>query len=460
MKESVVTKQLIKGLGSKQNIERMESKEFTLSVIVSEISKVNLETLQSLTEVDKIELANHTFTIELTQEAQTIVNEMNEIVAVEEAEESVEETKKKSIGTAIIGAISGIFSPILAALAGAGILQGITILLTEFGIVMEGTFEHTVLATVSDAVFFFLPMLLAFSTAKVFGANPYLSVVLAGILLHPDMVSMMTNNESIPFFGLTIRSARYPNSVIPIILIVWAQSYLEKAIKRFVPKSLNMIVAPILVLLIGSIIGLVFLGPLGTIIGDGMAAFIGVLNNYVPWLVPIVMGALAPFIIMAGIHYSLFPVVTLSLAQLGYDNVMIPGMLASNLALAGVSVAVALKTKRGQYKSYAFSSALTASMGVSQPAIYGIGLLLKKPLYAGIIGGAVGGIYAGIVDLKAFAFANPGLAALPVFINEGNNLMHAVITMVIAFVVGFAATWFLGFEEPTEEEMAKGIQGQ
>ena len=158
---------------------------------------------------------------------------------------------------------------------------------------------------------------------------------------------------------------------------------------------------------------------------------------------------------MGGVHYSLFPAATLSLAELGYETILGPGMLAANMAHAGVSLAVALKTKKDAYRSYSISAALTATMGVSQPALYGIELILKRPLYAAILGGGIGGLYAGIFNVRAFAFANPSLPALPVYLDGGNNLIHAIMMMLVAFVAGFILTWLFGFDEPSDEVVAQ-----
>lgn len=374
----------------------------------------------------------------------------NQLKETEEAEE-----EKKGIGAKVMDAIQGIFAPILAPLAGAGILQGLTIVLTTTGLVQTGNAEEAVLNSISGAVFYFMPILLAFSAAKVFNASPFLAATIAGFLLHPDLMMGLELFPGSDFFNIPIQSINYANSVIPIILIVWAQGYFERFLQKTIPEALSSILNPLLILVVISILGLMILGPIGNIMGQAIASVLGYFAETIPWLVPTLMGALSPFVIMGGVHYSLFPAATLSLAELGYETILGPGMLAANMAHAGVALAVALKTKKPAYRSYSISAALTATMGVSQPALYGIELILKRPLYAAILGGGMGGLYAGIFNVRAFAFANPSLPALPVYLDGGNNLMHAVIMMLVAFVAGFILTWLFGFDEPSDEVVAQ-----
>lgn len=422
-------------------------------------SNIILFELKDATKVDVNALEKMKEVIEVLQQEDSVTLYMVEGVkeSLQEFIQSVDETppedvaKKKNIGASIMDVIQGIFAPILAPLAGAGILQGITIVLVTSGLIVPGNAEEAILNTISGAVFYFMPLLLAFSSAKVFGASPYLAVTIAGFLLHPDLVAGLEAFPGSDFFNIPIQSVTYANSVIPIILIVWFQSYLEKFLRKTIPNILASVLNPLLILVITALVGLAILGPVGNIVGNSIAAVLGYFTETVPWLVPTLMGVLSPFVIMGGVHYSLFPAATLSLTELGYETILGPGMLAANMAHAGVALAVALKTKSTAYRSYSISAAVTATMGVSQPALYGIELILKRPLYAAVIGGGLGGLYAGLFNVKAYAFANPSLPALPIYLDAGNNLLHAIIMMIISFVIGFVVTYVLGFEEPSDD---------
>lgn len=446
---------LISALGTRANIEQTTfGKSGTVMIKIKDSKALDQEVLNQVKHVAEIIFNDDHLVLSLEE---PLVTELKQ--KLEEEPEEVPEEKKDNAGQKFLTAIQGIFAPILAPLAGAGILQGIIIILLTTGLVSEGTAEEGLLSTISDAVFYFMPMLLAFSSAKVFKATPFLSATIAGVLLHPDLINAMQQFNVFSFFELPIRSVQYANSVIPIILIVWAQSYIERGLKKVMPGILAPVLNPLIILVLGTVIGLSILGPLGTVLADAIAGLLNYLNGTAPWLVPTIVGTLSPFIIMAGIHYSLFPAATLSLTQLGYETILGPGLLAGNMAHAGVALAVAMRTKNKDYRSFSVSASVTAMMGVSQPALYGIELILKRPLYAVLIAGGIGGLYAGLFNIRAFAFANPSIAALPVFLDGGSNLMHTLIMVVMSFVSGFVLTWMLGFEEPDQKLVDQATAG-
>lgn len=446
---------LVSALGKRANINQTAfGQSGTVLITLNNRDEVDQEVLDQVKHINEIIYNENQLVLRMEE---PLVTEFKQELAKEP--EEIPEEEKANAGQKVLDAIQGIFAPILAPLAGAGILQGIIIILLTTGLVSEGTAEEGVLSTISDAVFYFMPMLLAFSSAKVFKATPFLSATIAGVLLHPDLINAMEQFNVISFFDLPIQSVQYANSVIPIILIVWAQSYIERGLKKVMPGLLAPVFNPLLILVLGTLIGLTILGPIGTIVADAIAALLAYFNGTAPWLVPTIVGTLSPFIIMAGIHYSLFPAATLSLTQLGYETILGPGLLAGNMAHAGVALAVALRTKNKEYRSFSVSASVTAMMGVSQPALYGIELILKRPLYAVLIAGGIGGLYAGIFNIQAFAFANPSIAALPVFLDSGSNLMHTIIMVIMSFVSGFVLTWTLGFDEPNQTVVDQATAG-
>lgn len=360
--------------------------------------------------------------------------------------------------SSIFDIIGGIFKPVLSIIVGAGILQALRDILLMTGAITRTSSSYIFLHAMGDAVFYFLPIFLAFSAAKVFGASQYMAAAIAAFLVYPSITDLFEWSNAVGWdltiFGvIPVTYSRYPSSVLPIILIVWIQSYLEKGIQKIVPDILKTIFVPVLTLFSTAFLGLVILGPIGTWVGDLLAALINLLNSNVPWLVPMLIGALAPLLVLTGSHYSLFPVATQNLATLGYDTVMLPGNLASNLALAGMSFAVAVRAKSTLYKSYSASAGITALFGISQSSLYGIAIPLKKPLYAAMAAGGLAGLFAGITEIKSYSFVTPGLLSLVSYLSENEsiwNLIFAVLTAALGFVLGFIFTWIMGFEEPDE----------
>ncbi|HHW92917.1 MAG TPA: PTS transporter subunit EIIC [Clostridiaceae bacterium] len=352
--------------------------------------------------------------------------------------------------------IGGIFKPILIVIVGAGVLQTLRDILVQTGAISKVSSSYIFLDGLGSAAFYFLPIFLAISSANVFKATPYLAAAVAAFLLFPNITNLFSWANSVGWnltlFGkIPITYVKYESSVLPIILIIFFQSKIEPLLKKVIPDLLRSILFPVLTLFITCLAGIIILGPLGTWAGDGLAFVITWINGLAPWLVPTLVGAASPFLVITGSHYSLFPVATQNLAQLGYDTVLMPGMMASNIALAGASFAVAIRAKQKSYKSYCASSGLTSFFGISQSSLYGIAIPLKKPLITSVIGGGIAGFYAGISGIQARSFSTPGLLSLVGYSSPTSNLINALICIVIAFVATFILTFLAGFQEPSRE---------
>jgi PTS system beta-glucosides-specific IIC component len=333
-------------------------------------------------------------------------------------------------------------------------LKALLVILTTFNIMARESETYYFLNFISDAAFYFLPVMLAFTAAQKFKCNQFLAVTIAGVLLHPSFSALAAKPEGATFLGFHVVIGNYASSVIPIILAVWVQSYVEKMADKISHKPIKVFTKTILTILLVAPIALLILGPIGTYAGNALASALNIINTKAGWLPPLLMGTFSPLIVMTGMHYSLMPVAFAQMTSVGYVTLDLPGMLAANVAQGGAALCVALKTKNKDFKQLAASTGLTAVLGITEPAMYGVNLKLKKPFYAVMIGGASGGLYAGLTSVKAFAFASPGLASLPIFIGGNGmiNLINAFITCTIAFVVSFIATWILGFEDIEEEK--------
>ena len=266
------------------------------------------------------------------------------------------------------------------------------------------------------------------------------------------------------FIGLPLTLISYGSSVIPAILAVWLMSVVEPLADRISPKPIKFLAKPLITLLVVSPVTLIVLGPLGYTIGTGIAAGADYLNRNVSWLVPTLMGAFMPLLVLTGMHWSFTPIIVQSYASYGCEAVMGPGSFVSNICQGAASLAVALKTKNKETRQVATSAGITALLGVTEPAMFGVTLKLKRPLYAVMIGGACGGLYAGINGVVRYTSGTPGLASFAIFIGENPmNLAHAFISVGIGFVITFVLTWILGFEEaapakPVKKEAAELVR--
>lgn len=385
-----------------------------------------------------------------------LINEMGGTAAKSSSGSSSDDEKEKTgIITNIISAISTTFTPVIPALIGGGMIKAVLSLLVLCGL-DDSSSTYAVLNLISDAAFYFMPVLLAYGAAIKFECNPVLAMTLACALLHPTWSGMVSAGEGVDFFYIPVHLVDYSYSVIPIILSVWLMSYVEKFAEKYTPSIIKFFLKPLIILFISVPIALVIVGPLGSFLNSVIEAGANIINAKASWLLPMLMGALQPFLVLTGTAWAMTPIATVQISSLGYEIVNGPGMLASNIAQGGATLAVALKTKNSQLKQLASSSGFTAVMGITEPCLYGVLLRLKKPLVASMIGGGIGGIYAGISGLVRYAFVSPGLAALPAFIGANPmNIVHAVITCIISFAAAFAAAWVLGFDEPADPDQAK-----
>ena len=441
-----VAKQILTHIGGAENIINLGNCATRLRINLKDNGKVEMEALKQIKGVVGAVLNPGQLQVIIGPDVGNVCKTMRQIGNLKN-ENAAEEDGKKPIVSRILDTISGIFTPILPAIVAAGMMQAVIALLTNFTSIDAGGSTMVIFNVIANAAFYFLPVMIAFSAAKKFNCNPFMAVFLAGILLHPDLINLLAQETAADFFGIPVISASYASSVIPIILGVWLMSYVEKLADRVSPNCLKFLMKPLLTIIITAPITLIVLGPLGSILGGYLAQFIQFLNGKAGWLVITFMGCFTPFIVMTGMHYSLFPLVFQSLATFGYETIMSVGSLPSNMAQGAACFSVELKTKNSEMRQIAVSAGVTAVLGITEPALYGVTLKLKRPLAAVMAGGAVGGLYAGLVSLKAFGFVTPGLTAFPVYIGPNNNLFNFGICCVIAFAVAFALTWILGFED-------------
>lgn len=371
--------------------------------------------------------------------------------------------KKNGVLTKITDMITGIFMPIVPAIAGAGMLKALLAIISLLGILSTESETYILLEMISDAAFYFLPLLLANSAAKTFSVNPYIAMAIAGALVHPTFIGLLNNSietgNAVRFLAFPVTVATYSSSVVPIILAVWFMSYVEPFIDKIVHKSIKLIMVPLLTLAIVAPVTLVLLGPLGALIGSGLGDMVTFLNEHVSWLAPTVVGILNPLLVMTGMHYVLISLGINSLATIGIDTVVGPGMLISNVSQGAAAFAVAVKTKNSSVRQLAISSGISALLGITEPVLYGISLRFKKPLISAMVGGGLGGLFIGVMNVGRYAQVAPSLVSLPSYIGADgfSNFIYAIIGCIIAFSASFIIQLFLGIEDPEEEAAASEI---
>lgn len=364
-------------------------------------------------------------------------------------------TKGGNIVSIILDAISGSMSPVIPAIIGAGMVQVLNIILGWFLPAENQTLQ--LLGVIGNTAFYFLPVLVAFSAGKKFGANPVLVTAVVAILLHPNFIALTGAEGGINFLGIPVTSFDYSSSLIPAILTAYAMSWIERGVDKITPAFTKNFLKPMLIILISSPIAFLLLGPLGSFIGGFLSDILVAIQSHVSILAYIIMAAAMPFIVMTGMHWAFIPVVFGALPSAGAgESLMLPAMLISNLGLGAACIAVGFKSKNGGMKQLGISSGVSGLFaGVTEPGLYGVLMPLKKPLAAVVISNAITGLIAGIMNIAATSFASPSLLAIPIFVNADrpSNFMLACVCAGISIILSFALTWVLGFDDPTDSEV-------
>ncbi|MGM0217390.1 beta-glucoside-specific PTS transporter subunit IIABC [Enterococcus sp. AZ126] len=449
---------IIEKIGGKQNITGLTHCATRLRFNLKNEGTAETEVLKNTVGVMGVVSKGGQYQVIIGSDVGSVYKEiLKEVPALDG--EQVESNGKDERGAAskVIDTITGIFTPILPAITAAGMLKAVLSLLVVFNAIDKTGQTYIIIDFMADSAFYFLPILLAASSAQKFKTNMYLAMMVGGILLHPNFVGMVNAIKeagvgSIHLFGLPISAVTYGSSVIPIILAVWFMSYVEPIADKVSPKAIKFFSKPLITIAIVGTVSLVVVGPIGYLISDGISNGIKVLENFSPWLVPTIIGALTPLFVATGTHYGLVPIGINNRMTTGYDSVIYPGMLASNLGQGAASLAVGVKSKNSSIKQVAASAGLTGLFGITEPALYGVNLKYKTPLYAAMIGGGIGGLFMGITRVKNFTGGSPGLLTLPSYIGDDTlkHLYMACIGAAISIVISFVVSYIL-YKDPVVE---------
>ena len=473
-----LAKAILENIGGNENVKSVVHCATRLRFTLLDAAKADTEKIGKLKGVLKVVNAGGQYQIVIGPDVPRVYQEVIALggfethAGVEDAE--AEKEDKRSPLSKLLESIASIFQPVIPAITGAGLLKAILALCTTFHWMDNGSQTYAILNAMSDAAFYFLPILLAQSCAKKFKCNQGTAMALAGFMIYPSFVTLLKGTEAVTMFGfLPITKATYTSSVIPIILGVWFMSYVEKLVQKYCPKAVKFFFVPFLSLFIGGIVTISALGPIGAWASDLIQMFFSWLKDFAPWLVPTVVGIFSPLLVMTGTHYGLIPIGTNNLGTVGHDAVVGPGMLVSNTAQGAAGLAVALRSKNPDTKQLASSAGVTGVLGITEPVLYGINLRFMFPLYAAMIGGGVGGLFLGLTGVERFGAGSPGLLVLPVYLPTEaaqalgftmSNFFFAILGVAIAMLVSFIACWILfgiwakkGKLDPSETGKAKEI---
>lgn len=443
---------LVQAMGGKDNITRVFHCMTRLRFYVKDKNKIHEAEIKKLSEISGVNWHQDQFQVIAGNEVYELYAELVKMgVPDDDADSPVKTTEKKSIGSAIIDSVTGCMTPMIPALTAAGMIKVVLTLLTTFHLVSDTSDTYQVISFIGDAAFYFMPFLIAANAAKVFNVNQSLALIIAGVFLHPNFTAMIASGDPIMFFSIPVTPTTYSYSVIPVILMVWIMSYIVKLVDRITPRIVKLILHPTLVILISAPIAVIAVGPLGGIIGDGLAVAIDFLSTKLGFIIIGILSAAFPFIVMTGMHHALTPI-GLNAVATGGDTLIFVSQVCSNVAQGGASLAVAVRSKDKNMKQLAGASGISALMGITEPALYGVTLKLKRPVIAAAIAAGIGGIVGGLLQVTLYIAQNC-LLAIPAFIGEKgmSNFLYGIIMIIVSFAAAFILTMIFGFQDDAED---------
>lgn len=380
---------------------------------------------------------------------------------VDASEQPKQKWTLKRVGMTILDAIIGTMTPLIPAIIGGSMVKLLAMLLLMTGVVGETNSTYVLLNTIGDAAFFFLPILVAVSASKKFGTNTYLAVAIAGLMVHPvfmDLMAKAAEGQAVTLAMLPITSVKYTYTIIPAIVMSWLLRYIEAGVDRITPLVTKNFLKPMLILLVGAVIAISIVGPAGVWLGNGISAVVYGIHGKLGWLAVAIVGAIWPLLVMTGMHRVFTPTIVTTIAETGSEAMVMPSEIGANMSLGGVSLAVAFKTKNRELRQTALAAASSALIaGITEPALYGVAIRLKRPMIASVITGFIAGAVAGLAGLASHSMAAPGLFTSVQFIDKDNptSILWIAAVMAISVVVSFALKLILGFEDiPVEEDEA------
>ena len=355
-------------------------------------------------------------------------------------------------GAKLLEFIISVFQPLVPAIAGAGVLKSVLLLLSMFGLLANDSTVYTALAAISDATFYFLPIMVAVTTANALKSNRLVAVAAVGYLLLPATTQALTDGMTL--FGFAVKNVTYSSQVFPAILCVIFLSLMERGFNKISPKAIRIFFVPMMSLAITIPVTLLILGPLGYNIGTLFTAVILALYGKLGFVALGLLAAILPFMIATGMHKALLPYAITTYGQLGYEALYMPASLAHNISESGACFAVALKSKDENLKQTALSAGISALMGITEPALYGVTLQNKKAMIGVVLSGAISGMLMGLFVVKAFIVVGPGLASMSMFVDSanGSNFMYACIGFAVALLGSFIITFVLWKDSDSEVE--------
>lgn len=444
-----LSKTILKNVGGEENILDVYHCITRLRFHLKDSSKVNEKEITDSEGIAGAQFKGSEFQIIIGNDVKNVYENFVSHMKDFGRQDGEVSTEKTNIMTKLMDTLAGVFVPVLPAITAAGMVKSVLALLLAVRAISSESDIYQLFNILSDAAFYFLPFLLAVTSARKFKTNEFLALTVAGSMMYPTIITGAADGGALHVFGLTIPFINYSASIIPIVLSVWLLSKVYRFIDKRTPETVRLLIAPMLSLFIIVPISLGLLAPLGNYAGYYLASFLTWIFAVSGPVAGLILGATIPLIVMTGMHYVVNPIVLQNLNQLGYDFIA-PLFFLCNIAQAGATLAVFTKAKDKKLKSLALSTGISAIFGITEPAMYGVNIREKKPFFASLIAGGIGGFVATMFGVKVYAFVMPGITGIPAYITQGGdnrNIVVILLSLLITFASSFGLTLILWKEK-------------
>lgn len=442
---------IVQHIGGKENIKNLTHCVTRLRFTLADESKADVDAIKAVSGVLNVIISSGQYQVVIGAAVGDVYKEAIKLTGTENAAPVPNtETKKKFTVSGLakqgLDTLIACFVPCIPAIAGAGMIKVLVVLLSFANILPADSSTYAILNTIGDGIFYFLPFFVAYNAAKKMNVDIFLSMSLAAIVLHPNLAALGEAGSSVTFLAFGMKIMDYSAQALPMIFGVWLLKYVDKFADKVSPKIVKVFLRPMISLLVTASVVLLLIGPSAIVLGNAFFALCQLMQAW-GWLAVAINAALFPIMVLTGTHNATIPLIVQMFATQGFDAIFLPCGMAANIAEAGAACAVALRTKNKELRSTGLSATLSALLGITEPALYGVNLRMKKPFFAMLAGAFIGGAYIGLIGLTAPAFVTPSILTIPVFMGNGVNFLLGLSAIPLTFIVTFIATWLLGFED-------------
>ncbi|MGO4731435.1 beta-glucoside-specific PTS transporter subunit IIABC [Paenibacillus sp. 2KB_22] len=470
-----LAKDILSGVGGRENVNSVFHCVTRLRFKLKNESVAKTEELKNLPGVITVMQSGGQYQVVIGNEVpdvyKAVVKAGNFPTEGQIEEEADNSGKKVGLFSRFIDMISGVFTPLLGLLAATGMIKGFTAMFLSFGWITDTSGTYQLLNATGDCLFYFFPIFLGYTAIKKFGGSPFLGMAIGASLVYPTLSGLTAGDplytlftgtliESpihITFLGIPVILMSYSTSVIPIIIATFFAVKIERFFKNIIPKVVSTFLVPFFTLLVIVPATFILIGPVSTWAGQLIGAGATGIYDLSPVVTGLIIGGLWQVFVLFGLHWGLVPVMLLNLSTSGADPVIAMSFAAS-FAQIGAVLAVILKTKNTKLKSLGIPAFISGIFGVTEPAIYGVTLPLKKPFIMSCIAGGIGGGILGLAGSKLYIFGGLGVFGFPSFINKATGVdsgfYMALVACGIAFILGFILTYVVGFQDKVEAKPA------